>query len=77
MKQEDLNVESFEEAMAELEAVVKALEKADLPLDDALTAFQRGVSLSRYCKVQLTEAEATVARIMQADGREELLDGEG
>ena len=43
----------FEEALAELEAAVEKLENGDLPLEDAITEFQRGTELSKICLEKL------------------------
>ncbi len=60
---------SFEEAMTELQALVKALEKGDSKLDDAINSYQRGVDLKRHCEAKLREAQLKVERIVQgADG---------
>ncbi|WP_124058064.1 exodeoxyribonuclease VII small subunit [Vaginisenegalia massiliensis] len=66
---------TFEVALAELEAIVQQLEKGELPLEKALTAFQKGISLSRYCQDSLEKAEQTVAKMMTQQGEIEL-DGE-
>lgn len=60
--------ESFEVAIEELEQIVQQLEKGELPLSDALTAFKNGVELSQYCQKTLTEAEQTVAKMMTETG---------
>lgn len=60
--------ESFEVAIEELEQIVQQLEKGELPLADALTAFKNGVELSQYCQKTLTEAEQTVAKMMTETG---------
>lgn len=60
--------ESFEVAIEELEQIVQQLEKGELPLADALTAFKNGVELSQYCQKTLTEAEQTVAKMMTENG---------
>jgi exodeoxyribonuclease VII small subunit len=39
---------SFEQAMAELEEIVKKLEKGELTLEDSINCFQRGVELTKY-----------------------------
>lgn len=57
----------FEAAMAELEALVQRLEAGDLPLEDTLKQFERGVSLTRQCQDALRRAEQKV----------QLLSGEG
>ena len=60
---------SFEEALAELQSLVKSLEKGDSKLDDAINSYQRGVDLKRHCEAKLREAQLKVDRIVQgADG---------
>jgi exodeoxyribonuclease VII small subunit len=60
---------SFEEALSELQTLVKALEKGDSRLDDAINSYQRGVDLKRHCEAKLREAQLKVDRIVQsADG---------
>ncbi len=51
---------SFEQALAELEAVVTALEQGEMTLEDSLTAFERGINLSRVCQQTLAAAEQRV-----------------
>ncbi|HRP23268.1 MAG TPA: exodeoxyribonuclease VII small subunit [Thauera sp.] len=57
---------SFEAAIAELEAIVQEMESGNLPLEDSLARYQRGVSLLRYCQGTLSEAEQRV-RILEGD----------
>jgi exodeoxyribonuclease VII small subunit len=59
----------FEDAMKELEAIVARLEKGDLPLDESLAAFQRGVELARLCDQRLAEAEQRVAMLTTDENR--------
>lgn len=68
--------QTFETAMEELEAIVNALEKGDLPLDQALNAFKEGVELSHFCQTTLENAEETVAKLMTQDGELVPLEGE-
>jgi exodeoxyribonuclease VII small subunit len=51
---------SLEEALQELEQVVEKLENGDLPLEQALKLFERGVHLTRSCQRSLEEAEQKV-----------------
>ncbi|HEX16161.1 MAG: exodeoxyribonuclease VII small subunit [Deltaproteobacteria bacterium] len=51
---------TFEEAMKELEGIVKRLEGGDLPLEEALKLFERGVGLVRFCRDKLEEAKKKV-----------------
>ena len=65
------SIKDFESAIAELEKIVKQLEDGDLPLEQSLGLFERGVALSRYCHDQLGAAER---RIEQLTDRGELKD---
>jgi exodeoxyribonuclease VII small subunit len=60
---------SFEEALAELEQIVRGLEGGQQKLEEAITAYERGAALRRHCEAKLAEAEARVAAIVErADG---------
>lgn len=61
----------FEEALAELEAAVEKLENGDLPLEDAITEFQRGTELSKICLEKLNAAKATVKKLVVDPERED------
>lgn len=50
----------FEAAMEELEAIVEKLEHGDLPLEESLRQFERGVELTRSCQAALKQAEQKV-----------------
>jgi exodeoxyribonuclease VII small subunit len=56
---------SFEEALRELEGIVNRLEQGDLPLEEALTFFEDGVKLSRYCHTKLDEAQKRVEILLK------------
>jgi exodeoxyribonuclease VII small subunit len=51
---------TFDQSMAELEAIVARLESGELPLEDALAAFEAGVALVRTLNQRLTDAEARI-----------------
>ena len=57
---------SFEEALAELEALVENLEQGDLPLEDSLKSFERGIELTRTCQQALKEAEQKIEILSSA-----------
>ena len=65
---------TFEENLAELEAVVTKLEQGDVALEDALSEFQKGMQLSKSLQKTLKEAEETLVKVMQADGTETEMD---
>lgn len=66
---DDIAAMSFEQAMAELEAIVARLESGEEKLDDAIGAYERGAALKRHCEARLREAQDKVERIrLDADG---------
>jgi exodeoxyribonuclease VII small subunit len=63
---------SFEESMARIEAIVKALEKGDVPLEQSLTMFEEATGLIKSCGKLLDEAEQKVVRLQKGeDGQPE------
>ncbi|MBI4749489.1 MAG: exodeoxyribonuclease VII small subunit [Acidobacteria bacterium] len=60
----------FEHSLAELEQVVRQLEAGDLPLDEALTLFERGVGLARLCRQRLDGAERRIEILLKGTGAE-------
>ena len=57
---------SFEEALQELEQIVKRLEGGTGKLDDAIQSYERGTLLKRHCEAKLREAQARVDKIVIA-----------
>ncbi len=65
----DVSALSFEEALAELEKIVRGLESGQQKLEEAITAFERGSALRRHCEAKLAEAETRIQAIVErADG---------
>jgi exodeoxyribonuclease VII small subunit len=62
----------FEQALLELEKLVERLERGDLPLDEALKTFERGVALTRHCQGALKAAQQKVEILLKKSGRMEL-----
>ncbi len=60
---------SFEDALAQLEAIVRGLEGGQQKLEDAISAYERGAALKKHCEAKLAAAEARVQAIVaRADG---------
>jgi exodeoxyribonuclease VII small subunit len=57
----------FEDALGKLEAIVKELEKGELPLEDALGKFAEGIGLSQVCLGKLSAAEQAVDKIIREE----------
>ena len=63
----------FEQALEELEAIVQRLEKGELPLEDSLAAFERGVGLVRQLSQRLAEVEQRVDVLLKSEAGKLLL----
>jgi len=55
---------TFEEALKELEDIVRRLESGNAKLDDALASYERGAMLKQHCEAKLREAQARVDKIV-------------
>ncbi|PZO87934.1 MAG: exodeoxyribonuclease VII small subunit [Micavibrio aeruginosavorus] len=60
---------SFENALEELETIVKSLESGRAPLEESIGAYERGILLKQHCEKKLTEARLKIEKItLSADG---------
>jgi exodeoxyribonuclease VII small subunit len=59
----------FEQSLGELEALVQKLEQGDVPLEDALKTFERGVALTRQCQTALRTAQQKVEVLLAHSGK--------
>lgn len=57
--------QTFEKAMSKLEKIVQELESTDLPLEKAITKFEEGVQLSKYCSEKLDETEKKITILLK------------
>ena len=62
----------FEHSLSELESLVAKLEQGDVPLEDALKTFERGVALTRQCQTALRTAQQKVEVLLSRNGTEEV-----
>ena len=69
MKKTEARGKNFESSLAELEKIVRELERGDLPLEKSLELFEEGVRLSRECQERLNQAERRIEVLLR--------DGEG
>ena len=60
----DIAAMSFEEALAELEQIVRRLEGGQVKLDEAILSYERGAQLKQHCERKLNEAQQRVDRIV-------------
>lgn len=66
---------TFEAALKELEKVVASLENGQLPLEEALAAYQRGAELLRFCQEKLSDAEQRI-RVFDGENFRPMTDGD-
>jgi exodeoxyribonuclease VII small subunit len=65
----EIDTMSFEDALAELEQIVRRLEAGQVKLDEAIRCYERGARLRQHCEGKLDEAQQRVDRIVVgADG---------
>ncbi len=60
---------SFEEALQELEVIVKKLETGEVLLDDAIKEFNKAIELSNICDKKLKAAEETIVKLVNSDNK--------
>lgn len=66
---DDIANMNFEDALAELDKIVRTLEGGAAKLDDSIAAYERGALLRRHCEIKLKEAQTRVDKIvLGADG---------
>lgn len=59
---------SFEENLEKLEEIVKKLEAGDVPLDEAIGAFNEAMILAKNCDQKLKNAEEAICKLVNKDG---------
>lgn len=66
---QNADIMNFEQAMQELERIVRQLEEGRVPLEQAIEAYERGVALKKRCEALLKDARMKIEEIIvQADG---------
>ncbi len=59
---------SFEDALTNLEEIVKKLETGEVPLDDAISEFNKAMKLAKMCDDKLKNAEDAITKLVGDDG---------
>lgn len=62
---------SFEDAMEQLEKIVEQLEEGDVPLEEAIDIYKKGMGLSKLCHDKLKNVEEQLTQIVTQDGKKE------
>lgn len=58
---------SFEQALGELETIVRSLETGEAALDDSIKSYERGIKLKQHCEKKLRDAQAKIEKISVND----------
>ena len=61
--------QSFEEAMAELENIVRALESGQVKLNEAVAFYEKGNALYSFCEKKLADAKSRIDKLTIQDGK--------
>ena len=61
---QDINNLTFEEAMEELETVVRQLETGKIKLDEAVAVYERGIKLKNFCEEKLKSAKSKIDKLV-------------
>lgn len=64
----------FEEALSQLEGLVSALEKGDMPLEESLKAYEKGVALAAFCEKALSGARLKLSELQPQKPEEDNTD---
>ena len=64
-----MNKLNFEEALQELEVIVKKLESGQINLDESIQLYQKGLELSKLCSDQLSEAEKLIVKTADSNDK--------
>jgi exodeoxyribonuclease VII small subunit len=62
---------TFEEAMQQLEDIVEQLEEGDVPLEEAISIYKKGMELSKLCHDKLRNVEEQLTEILTENGKKE------
>lgn len=72
MSENEPKILDFEQALKELEQLVETMEQGELPLEEALKFFERGIQLARSCQGALKDAEQKVQILLEKSGQAEI-----
>jgi len=68
MNEEEQKELSFEQAMQQLEEIVEKLEEGDVPLENAINYYQKGMELAKVCGEKLNAVQEQMVKIVNEQG---------
>ena len=70
-EKDDISKLSFEQAIKELGGIVQKIEQGQIPLQDSLNQYERGMALIKHCRGILEKAEKRIEKVTQKDRPED------
>lgn len=58
---------NFEDALSELETIVKSMESGGSKLEDSIKSYERGIELRKHCESKLREAQEKIEKITMTE----------
>ena len=68
-QKDDISKLNFEQAIKELTSIVGKIEQGEIPLQDSLTQYERGMALIKHCQNILRTAEKRIEKISESEGK--------
>ena len=68
-KKDDISKLNFEDAIKELGGIVSKIEQGEIPLQDSLTQYERGMALIKHCQTILKKAEIRIEKISESEAK--------
>lgn len=68
--EKDIALMTFEEALAELEAIISRIDGGQEPLEEAVNSFERAILLKRHCQEKLQSAKLKLEKVMNTPERQ-------
>jgi len=65
----DIGKLTFEQAIKELTDIVGKIEQGQIPLQDSLKQYERGMALIKHCRTILKKAEQRIEKISESEGK--------
>jgi exodeoxyribonuclease VII small subunit len=69
--QDDISKLSFEQAIKELTSIVEKIEQGEIPLQDSLAQYEKGMALIKHCRTILQKAEQRIEKISKEEKSED------
>ena len=70
-RKDDVSKLSFEDSIKQLKAIVEQIEQGEIPLQDSLDQYEKGMTLIKHCRTILQQAEERIEKISKEEGAAE------